>query len=644
MCGITGFIADSNLNFKEVITSMTISLAHRGPDNMGIWLDEKNKIAFGHARLSILDLSETGNQPMISKSGRYVILLNGEIYNHKKIRKEIDKVDNTNWLGTSDTETIMQAIDLWGLDKALEKCVGMFAIALLDRDKEELILIRDRMGEKPLYYGWIGNNFIFTSEIISLNKFPGFDNNIDRDSLALYLMYSAIPEPYSIYKNFYKLESGSIITYNLKNKTISKRKYWDTLIQAGEAYDSINNLEEKVVIDDLEKLLLDAVKMQMQADVHLGAFLSGGLDSSLIVALMQAQSDEKVSTFTIGYKEKKYNEAGFAKEIAKHLGTNHHEMIISGKDVLDIVEMIPKIYSEPFSEASQLPTFIVSKMAKKYVSVSLSGDAGDELFCGYSRYNWANRTWNNISKTPPFIQRSIHSLISKTPQEFWRIALSPISLLNKNINYPDKFLKFNELLKYTNRNELYAEGFMSHNAEAIDWVIDSERSNTFFTSNKLHFDSFCREMQISDLMTYLPNNNLTKVDRAAMANSLETRVPFLDHRVVNYALKLPLEYKYRNGVGKWILRQILYKYVPKTMIERPKMGFAVPLETWLRGPLKDWSNELLDPVRLKNDALFNTEIIRKKWDEHQSGKRNWHYQLWDVIVFNLWLDEQKKLI
>lgn len=644
MCGITGFLVNSNFDFQGVITSMTRLLNHRGPDVKDVWVDANKGIALGHARLSILDLSKSGNQPMVSKSGRYVIVLNGEIYNYLSIRNEIDKTERINWNGTSDTEIILQGIELWGLEKTIEKCVGMFAIALWDKNENQLSLVRDRMGEKPLYYGWIDNSFVFASELISLKCFPNFENSIDRSSLALYLKYSSIPEPFSIYKNIHKVEKGSIVTIKSKDFNAKSVQYWSTANLAKNQYNALANVEETAAINQLESLLLETTKLQMQADVPLGAFLSGGIDSSIIVALMQAQSSTKVNTFTIGFEDKKYNEAGYAKEIAKHLGTNHHELIISGKDVLDIVPMMSKIYSEPFSEASQIPTFLVSKLAKQFVSVSLSGDAGDELFCGYSRYKLAEKTWNRISPIPLLFRKNLTKAINTLPIDFWKIALSPLNLMpnKKNINYPDKFLKGISLLNFDNRKDFYHEGFIAHNLDAFKWVIDSGTYADFSNTYNLHFDSFVHEMQISDMLTYLPNNNLVKVDRAAMANSLETRVPMLDHRVVEYALGLPMKYKYRNGISKWIVKQVLYKYVPKEMFERPKMGFAVPLETWLRGPLKDWGNAVLDPTRLNNDGFFNVDAVRKKWSEHISGKRNWHYQLWDIIVFNEWLDEQKK--
>ncbi|MCF6168477.1 asparagine synthase (glutamine-hydrolyzing) [Lutibacter sp.] len=640
MCGITGFISKEKIDIEKTLTNMVSQLYHRGPDDKGIWIDRENSIGLGHTRLSILDLTQAGHQPMISNSGRYVIIFNGEIYNHLAIREALDTKIKIKWKGHSDTETLLNAIAQWGIDTTLKKCVGMFAFAIWDNDTKEIILARDRMGEKPLYYGWINNNFVFASELKSLKQFPGFKKEIDRNSLALYLRYSAVPEPFSIYKDIYKLESGCYLTYNLNKKQTIKTKYFSIDSLSNKAALKSFKLTDEESILKLESILLDAVSMQMQSDVPIGAFLSGGVDSTIIAALMQTQSSTKINTFSIGFEQKKYNEAEYARTVAKHLGTHHYDLYMSGKDVLDVIPLLPKIYSEPFSDSSQIPTYLVSKIAKEKVTVCLTGDAGDELFGGYNRYHLANNTWNKISKIPLPIRSIIGVGINSLPYEVWKILLSPFGGYRDNLNKADKILKASLVLNSKNRRDFYHKSFMSHNNEAEDWVLNSNLPKTIFDLGNESTNSFFSEMMNLDLKTYLPNDNLAKVDRAAMFVSLETRVPFLNYRVVKFAQKLPLNLKLRDGVDKWILRKVLYKYVPQKLIERPKMGFAVPLAEWLRGPLKDWAEDLLDEKHLTEQGYFNVKIVREKWREHILGKRNWQYQLWDILVFQMWLKEQ----
>lgn len=645
MCGIAGFISNNSLDFKVVLNKMVAEMKHRGPNNSGVWFNNHYNLGLGHTRLSIVDLSEAGSQPMHSKSGRYTIIFNGEIYNHLVIREELEAKCRVNWNGTSDTETILEAIDLWGIDRTIEACVGMFAVAIWDSKSKNLSLVRDRMGEKPIYYGWVNGNFIFASELKAIQSFPLFNNSINRNALALFLKHCSIPEPYSIYENIFKLESGSSLSINVNSQEVKKKQYWSIEKMVNENNQPSFRGSSNQAIESLENLISNAVSIQMQADVPLGAFLSGGVDSSVVVALMQKQSYKKVNTFSIGFDQKEYNEAEHAKKVANHIGTNHCETYISGKEVLDIVPLLPKIYSEPFSEASQIPTFLVSKIAKEKVTVSLTGDGGDELFCGYSRYQLANKSWSKSSKVPYFLRSNLFKGVSKMPIGFLEMIFKPlegkVDKNGKEINFVDKILKAAPLLNFNEKKEFYHKGFMTHNLDATDWVLKSEESQTKFQNNKLKIDSFFAEMMAIDLMTYLPNNNLTKLDRAGMSNSLETRVPLLDHRIVEFAMSLPMEYKLRNGVDKWVLREVLYKYVPKRLIERPKMGFGVPLGEWLRGPLRDWCENLLDEKRLNEEGFFNSQIIREKWIEHLSGKRNWGVQLWDVIVFQDWLDYQR---
>lgn len=645
MCGIAGFLSLNSLDSKRILKTMVSKMNHRGPDSNGIWYNKNYNIGFAHARLAIVDLSISGHQPMNSISERYTMVFNGEIYNHKAIRKKIEASTKIQWKGTSDTETIVAAIECWGLNKTIVNCVGMFSIALWDAKEEKITLVRDRMGEKPLYYGWVNGNFVFASELKPIQSFPLFSNPINRNALNLFLKHSAVPDPYSIYEDIYKLEPGTILNLNVKTKVIEKEEYWsiEKIANANNKPNFTGSKEQAVV--NLEQLLNDSIQLQAQADVPLGAFLSGGVDSSIIVALMQAQSANKVNTFSIGFDQKEYNEANHAKKVANHIGTNHHETYITGKEVLEIVPLLPKIFTEPFSEASQIPTYLVAKIAKKEVTVSLSGDAGDELFCGYSRYQLANKSWNRSSQIPYVLRHTISKAISNLPVGLLEVVLKPLEgKTDKNglkINPVDRLLKIAPLLNFNNKKEFYAKGFMTHNLDAEDWILNTGKAKSLFDKNKLTLDSFYAEMMAVDLMTYLPNNNLAKVDRASMANSLETRVPLLDHRIVEFAMALPMEYKLQNGVDKWVLRQVLYKYVPKSLIERPKMGFGVPLAAWMRGPLKEWCENLINKKRLDEEGFFDSNIIQTKWKEHINMKRNWHAQLWDVIVFQAWLEEQK---
>lgn len=646
MCGIAGLVAYKNFDFDSVLNKMLCNLKHRGPDSDGSWVDEEKSIGFAHARLSIIDLSETGHQPMISNAARFVMVFNGEIYNHLEIRKILDAENLVNWRGSSDTETILRAFETWGIERSLSHFTGMFAIAVWDRKQLKLNLIRDRMGEKPLYYGWINQSFAFCSEIKPFKNIPGFEAKINRDAIQLFLENGSIADPYSIYENIFKLEPGKILTLDYQTKNIDQKYYWDTAENYETAQKNKFSGSETEAVEDLQKLLKNAVNLQMHSsDVPIGAFLSGGVDSSLITALMQSQSTSKINTFSIGFDVKQYNEAEYAKAVAKHLGTNHFEAYVTGKDALDIVPKLAEIYTEPFSESSQIPTFLLCKMTREKVTVSLSGDAGDELFAGYNRYKLANSTWNKLNKIP-YLARNLADIgINGLPYDFWYSASSLLKNQKNNIeqpiNYADKLLKGSKLLKFKNRKVFYSKGFMNHNLEAKSWVLNSKDVPTNFSKNVSKFESFFDEMMLLDQITYLPNNNLVKVDRAAMANSLEVRVPFLDHDVVNFAQSLPVNFKIKNGVEKWILKEILYQYVPKNLIERPKMGFAVPLSEWMKGPLRDWVEALLDEKKLQEQGYFDAKLIQKKWREHLSGKRNWQNLLWDVVVFQSWLEKNK---
>ena len=648
MCGVTGFILNPSGRYclKDAVSGMVSRLHHRGPDDGNIWLDEANGIALGHRRLSIVDLSSAGRQPMLSVFSRYVIAFNGEIYNHLDLRNELM---NTNWRGHSDTETLLAAFEEWGIEATLKKAIGMFAIALWDRQTRQLTLARDRLGEKPLYYGWQGGgeraSFLFGSELKALKAHPAFSAEIDRDALCLLMRLNYIPAPHSIYRSIYKLQPGTFLTVSLERREPVIHTYWSLadVAVSGNRHRFTGSPEQAV--DELDVLLKSAVRQQMVADVPLGAFLSGGIDSSTIVALMQAQTAQPVKTFTIGFNEPGYNEAVHAKAVARHLGTDHTELYVTPQQALDVIPNLPKLYCEPFSDSSQIPTFLVSQLARQNVTVSLSGDAGDELFAGYNRYILAQNLWGKVSRVPLGMRSLAAAGIRGISPTAWNKFLGPLqpfaprSLRQANVG--DKLHKGAGVLGARTIDDLYL-GLVTH-WEPEDVVLGGNEPKTYLRGNRPHLDGLddVQRMMAMDAMTYLPDDILCKVDRAAMAVSLESRVPFLDHRVVEFAWRIPQTMKMRDGVGKWILRQVLYRYLPKELIERPKMGFGVPIDSWLRGPLKEWAEELLDEGRLRREGYFNPAPIRQKWAEHLSEKRNWQYHLWDVLMFQSWVEENK---
>jgi len=636
MCGIAGYIGKTE-NPSDCLTKMAQAINHRGPDNSGIWTDEE-EIGLAHTRLSILDLSKAGHQPMHSASSNYVLIFNGEIYNHKYLRSELESISNRNWLGHSDTETLLASIEEWGIENALVKAKGMFAIALWDKISKNLYLACDRIGEKPLYYGWVNEQFVFASELKSMKQFPKFNNQIDRNSLALFLRFNSIPAPYSIYENIYKLEPSQIIEINGSSKKIKKHIYWS--IEEAYKKGAMNKFSgtSKEAVNQLEGVLSDAVSSQMQSDVPLGAFLSGGVDSSTVVALMQSFSNSKINTFTIGFNSKQFDEAKHAGLVAKHLGTNHYEKYVTEKDALDVIPNLPNIYDEPFADSSQIPTFLVSKFAKQKVTVALSGDAGDELFGGYNRYVFSEKTLNNILKTPTTIKKLVSKIILSISEERWNSLLSG-SISKSFANIGNKLHKTADILSSKSIRDLHFK-LVSQIHNPSEWLKKSNEYKSKLNDDIVRFEELnsIESMMAYDLISYLPTDILTKVDRAAMSVSLETRIPFLDLDVIEFSTSLPIEFKIRNGVSKWALREVLYKHVPKDLIERPKMGFGVPLAEWLRGPLKGWAESLLDENRLHQEGFFNVEFVRDKWLEHLSGKRNWSYQLWNVLMFQAWLE------
>jgi asparagine synthase (glutamine-hydrolysing) len=642
MCGIAGFLTRNRINFDPVLKEMSDAIYSRGPDSSGQWFDNNNGIGLAHRRLSILDLSKEGVQPMISDSRRFIMVFNGEIYNHLQLRIDLESnFKNIKWRGTSDTETILKCIELLGIDSTFKLLEGMFSIGLWDKKNNDLILCRDRLGEKPLYYGWQGNTFLFSSELKAIKKHPDFNKIIDLNSLSLFFKYNYIPTPYSIYKGISKLTPGTYISINLINKTEKSTKYWDfKSVLKNKPFDT-NKISSLEITNQLETLLKKNIKDQMLSDVPLGAFLSGGVDSSMVVALMQSISDKPIKTFTIGFDNKNFNEATYAKEIADYLKTDHTELYISPKDALDVVPLLHEIYDEPFADSSQIPTFLVSKLAKEKVTVSLSGDGGDELFAGYNRYILANKIWPIINFIPLIIRKNIGKALRLISFQYWNnLFLYANKLLPKKyklMNLGDKIHKFSYLLDSYNISNLY-DKIVSF------WSIEDNivKNHNFKKVENNFFDFECisdiEKMMALDTLTYLPDDILVKVDRAAMSVSLETRVPFLNHKLVEFASKIPLELKLKNNSSKWILKQVLFKYIPKKLIERPKMGFGVPIDSWLRGPLKNWTENLLSEKKLNEQGILNTNIIRKKWDEHLSGKRNWQYHLWGVLMFQAWYE------
>jgi asparagine synthase (glutamine-hydrolysing) len=649
MCGITGFFDYSQQMTTDmmqvIVRRMSDTLLHRGPDDGGSWVDAEAGIALGHRRLAIVDLSLEGHQPMVSEDGRYVIAFNGEVYNFLELRRELELLGHC-FRGHSDTEVMLASFIQWGLDAALQRFNGMFAFALWDRQERILHLARDRFGEKPVYYGWMGSTFLFGSELKALQIHPNFQTEINRDALALFLRFNYVPAPYSIYQGIYKLPPGTILTWNGVDTHPAPVSYWSAkeAAELGIAEPFIGSEPEAVA--QLDTLLQDAVKLRMVADVPLGAFLSGGVDSSTVVALMQAQASQPVKTFSIGFYEDAYNEAQHANAVAQHLGTDHTELYVTPEEALAVIPKLPILYDEPFSDPSQIPTFLVSQLARQHVKVSLSGDGGDELFAGYNRHFWGRSIWQKIGWMPPTLRQiAAYTLTSLSPQAWDDVftnfsALLPAKIKQRTPGY--KLHKLAEILAVPNPEAMYTK-LVSHWKEPEALVVGGSEPLTTLSDRQCwaQLPNFTQCMMYLDTVTYLPNDVLVKVDRASMGVSLEVRVPLLDQRVMDFAWRVPLSMKIRNGQGKWLLRQVLYKYVPQNLIERPKMGFDIPIDRWLRGPLRDWAETLLDEARLQKEGFFNPQPIRQKWAEHISGTHNWQYYLWDVLMFQAWLDKGK---
>lgn len=613
---------------------MCAALVARGPDAEGLWCNAHYGVGLGHRRLAVVDLSPTGAQPMQSRSGRYVIAFNGEIYNHLDLREQLGSVE---WRGTSDTETLLAGFERWGLSKTIKKCIGMFAIAVWDSKSRNLSLVRDRVGEKPLYYSRFGSGenavFLFGSDLAALRTHPQFEQRISRNALCTFMRFNCVGQEQTIYESTYKLKPGTILHIDLSGKISEPEVYWSlkSVIADGKRAPFCGDANEAV--DQLEVLLRHAVGQQMISDVPLGAFLSGGIDSSTIVALMQNQSSKPVKTFSIGFWDKQFDEAQHAKAVASHLGTEHVEYYLNPADALSVIPDLARMYSEPFADSSQIPTALVSRLARQDVTVALSGDAGDEIFGGYNRYKLTTALWNKLAIIPNNI-RSLakRGILSASPQ-----LLDKLLFFLPMAQVGDKLHKGAELLNSDDISALYL-GMISQWSDPAMVVklgdeVDPMLRTNFLSDTEL---TDIEQMMALDTCAYLPDDILTKVDRAAMSFSLETRVPFLDHRILEFAWTLPIDFKIRGGVGKWPLRQILYRHVPEKLIERPKMGFGVPIASWLRGPLRDWGEDLLSRKLLHDQGHFDVEEVRKKWDEHQSGRRNWQHQLWCVLMFQAW--------
>jgi asparagine synthase (glutamine-hydrolysing) len=645
MCGVTGVldVGHGSDDLAGIVQSMTATLRHRGPDGEGYWVDHASAVALGHRRLAILDLSEHGAQPMTSASGRYVLSYNGELYNFRQLRRELES-SGVRFRGLSDTEVLLEAIQRWGVHGALSRSNGMFAFGLWDMARRELHLCRDRLGEKPLYYAWLGTSFVFASELKALRAHPAFTGRVSREALTLLLRHGYIPAPYSIHDGIYKLPPASLLTVSATGPVGQgePQPYWSLReVALRGAADPIDVSPDEAA-DLLEASLRDAVRIRLEADVPLGAFLSGGVDSSLVAALAQAESDRSVSTFTMGMDDARLDEADHARAVASHLGTDHHEVRCTPDDALALVPRLPEMYDEPFADPSQLPTALISAVARRAVTVCLSGDGGDEVFAGYNRYVLGQQAWRWMRRTPPGARRAAARLLLAASPEAWdRVAewLHPaLPDGARQRSYGTKAHKLAMLLPAASEHEVYLRLISQWDAPA-DIVPRTGEPTTVVTDPALwpNLPDATAQMLFLDGVTTLPDDMLVKVDRASMAVSLETRLPLLDHRVVELAWRLPMHLKIRDGRGKHVLRQVLHRYVPRNLVERPKTGFDPPLGAWLRGPLRPWAEDMLDPHRIDDDGFLHAGLVRQRWDEHLSGRRDWDYALWAVLMFQAWL-------
>ncbi|MDB4916484.1 MAG: hypothetical protein JWM95_4128 [Gemmatimonadetes bacterium] len=646
MCGVAGFWDTTGLSndAAEVLHRMTSAIAHRGPDDHGAMCDVGRGLAIGHRRLSIIDTTAAGHQPMSSASERYRIVFNGEIYNFRDLRRELE-AGGCHFRGESDTEVLLAAIERWGLHGAISRAVGMFALAVWDETQRTLHLVRDRIGEKPLYYGWLGHTLAFGSELKAMRQHPAWRGTIDRSALALYLKFSYIPSPHSIYEGVRKVRPGTILTFrsDAPGAPPEEVEYWSAREAVERGMRDPLRLSDDELVDEAERQLSSTIRDQMISDVPLGAFLSGGIDSSLVVALMQSQSMKAVQTFTIGFGYEEYNEAEHARAVATHLGTAHTELYVTPREALDVIPRLPAMYDEPFADSSQIPTFLVAQLARSKVTVSLSGDGGDEVFGGYHRYVWAERLRKKFRTVPAPVRGGLaRGIRSVSPSRWNALFASGSALLRTNrLSIPgERMHKLANVLSANTAEQIYEQIVTMWRDPVL--LSPGPELPTILTERGswAMLDDFAQRMMYLDLVSYLPDDILVKVDRATMAVSLESRAPFLDHRVIEFAWRVPHHAKIRNEKTKWLLRQVLHRHVPQALIERPKMGFGIPLDHWLRGELREWAGDLLHPDRVRREGYFDPEVIATKWREHQSGARNWQHLLWSVLMFQAWIAEQ----
>jgi asparagine synthase (glutamine-hydrolysing) len=630
---------------------MTDRLAHRGPDAAGYWTYASAGVAFGHRRLSILDLSQAGAQPMRSECGRFTVTFNGEIYNHLDIRSELEAAGAApNWRGHSDTETLLYAVRRWGVEAALQRFSGMFAFALWDGRDRTLTLARDRFGEKPLFYGWCGRDLVFASELKALATHPAWSPSLDRAAMTSFMRYAYVPAPSTIWDGIRKLPSGSFVTFfsDVRPGVMPVSKPYWSLRETVVAAQAKRVTDEREATAELQRLLSIAIKRQCLSDVPLGAFLSGGIDSSMIVALMQAQSTQPVRTFTIGFSEDVFDEAKEARKVASHLGTSHTELYVDPETARNVIPKLPEMYDEPFADSSQIPTHLVSALARQHVTVALSGDAGDELFGGYSRHIWGGELNARFAAMPMAIRRMLGVLLrAVSPEPAGTIARLAAPLLPSRFNVRragDQAAKLARIVGSASLDHMYEE-LCSIDNDPVQTILHGAEDTSWAAGEmdkvKVELDPLDR-MTLADSLSYLTDDILQKVDRAAMAVGLETRVPFLDRDVVEFAAKVSPGLKVRDGRGKWLVRQVLHQYVPPNLVERPKTGFSIPIEDWLRGPLKPWAGDLLSPARLQAEGLFNAGRVTAMMAEHMSGRRNHGHWLWNVLMAQAWCDEWSK--
>ncbi|WP_430456088.1 asparagine synthase (glutamine-hydrolyzing) [Rheinheimera sp.] len=645
MCGFAGFFSRQQWphSSETILQQMTDAIAHRGPDDAGLWWQPASGVGLAHRRLAIVDLSAAGHQPMLSPSGRYVLVYNGEVYNHLRLRAALaEEGFHYQWRGHSDTETLLAGFESWGVKATLQRCIGMFALVLFDQELQQLYLARDRMGEKPLYFGWQQGTLLFASELKALEQHPAFLHQLDRAALVLYFRHNYIPAPHSVYQGIAKLAPATLWVLDLASGHSSSELYWDLATLHRQPKQAISAEQS---VEALDLLMRDAISLQMVADVPLGAFLSGGVDSSTIVALMQAQSSRQVKTFSIGFDDPAYNEAQFAAQVAAHLGTDHTEWYMGGQDALAAVPKMSQVYDEPFADSSQLPTALVTALARQQVTVVLSGDAGDELFNGYERYQIATRLHQRLAPIPAGLRKLAGRSLAALPTALTAGAFSLLTpLLPASLQRPetvDKIYRMAELLQQPELQQQYVQ-LISHHATPEKLLANGQVMTSALLSREMWLPGSAGQSHLAylDLCSYLPDDILVKVDRAAMAVSLEGRIPLLDHRVVEFAATLPDQYKTQQGQSKWCLRQVLYRYVPANLIERPKRGFAVPMASWLRGPLRDWAESLLAEAYLTEQGVLNPQVIRAMWSQHLSGQRNHASTLWNVLMLQAWLADR----